>query len=62
MESHERSADSEGSRASVEMRHSHLPMLTDANVIEYNRGRDSIACRGDDQIEALLEFISERLE
>jgi len=62
LEAREHPPGSEGSRAMIELRHSHLPMLADANAIEYDRGRDFVAYCGDDRIEDLLSFVSERLE
>ncbi|GAA0522421.1 DUF7344 domain-containing protein [Halorubrum aquaticum] len=62
LESHGRPIDAEDDRTAIELRHTHLPMLADADVIEYDRGRDYVAYRGDDRTEALLTFVSERLE
>lgn len=62
LESHERVSDTDTSRTAIELRHTHLPMLADANAVTYDRGSEVVAYRGDDRIEALLEFIAERLE
>lgn len=62
LESPERSTGSETGRTAIELRHTHLPILADANAITYDRGSDVVAYRGDEKIEALLEFISEQLE
>ncbi len=62
LEAGERSTGAAEGRTSIELHHSHLPMLADANLIEYNQGRGSIAYRGDDRVENLLEFVSERLD
>ncbi|WP_128905533.1 DUF7344 domain-containing protein [Halorubrum amylolyticum] len=62
LESRGRPTDSGNGRASIELRHTHLPTLADADLIEYDRGRGSVAYRGDDRVEDLLEFVSERLE
>ncbi len=37
-------------------------MLADANAITYDRGSEVVAYHGDDEIEALLEFVADRLE
>jgi DNA-binding transcriptional ArsR family regulator len=62
IESHEGATDSDAAQTVIELRHTHLPMLADANAITYDRGRESVAYRGDDDLEALLEFLAERLE
>lgn len=56
------STDAERSQRSIELRHTHLPMLAEENVIEYDRERNYVTYRGDDRTEALLTFVSERLE
>lgn len=50
------------SRTSIELYHTHLPTLADANLIAYDRPCDTVAYRGDDRAEALLAFVSERLD
>ncbi|WP_147587292.1 DUF7344 domain-containing protein [Halorubrum lipolyticum] len=62
VESRGRSPDSEGVRTAIELHHTHLPVLADADVIEFDRSRGAVVYRGDDRTEALLEFVSERLE
>ncbi|WP_449272133.1 DUF7344 domain-containing protein [Halorubrum halophilum] len=54
--------DSEAPQIAIELRHTHLPMLADANAITYDRGSEVVAYHGDDEIEALLEFVADRLE
>ncbi|KDS90350.2 hypothetical protein FK85_15815 [Halorubrum saccharovorum] len=54
--------DSETPQIAIELRHTHLPMLADADAITYDRGSEVVAYRGDDEIEALLEFVADRLE
>lgn len=49
-------------KIAIELYHTHLPVLADAEVIEFDRKRGSVAYRGDDRVEALLQFISDRLE
>jgi len=60
IESRDRPTDD--GRTAVELHHAHLPVLADAEVIEFDRERGSVAYRGDDRVEALLEFVSDRLE
>ncbi|WP_123622010.1 hypothetical protein [Halorubrum sp. CSM-61] len=62
IESRERSADSGTARTAIELRHTHLPMLADADAITYDQGSEVVTYRSDEETEALLEFISERLE
>lgn len=62
LESRERSTGCETARTAIELRHTHLPMLADANAITYDRGDEIVAYRGGEETGALLEFISERLE
>ena len=62
--SHGRPDDSQDqrSRMAIELRHTHLPMLADANLISYDREHETVTYRGDERAEALLAFITERLE
>lgn len=56
------SGDAERSQLSIELRHTHLPMLAEENMIEYDRERNYVAYRADDRTEALLTFVADRLE
>lgn len=49
-------------RASVELHHTHLPKLAGAGLIEYDQRSETIRYRSHDRLEALLEFVSARLE
>ncbi len=62
LESRGQPTDSESVHASIELHHTHLPTLADADVIEFDRTHSSVTYRGDDRVEALLEFVAERLE
>lgn len=46
----------------IELRHTHLPMLAEANIIEYDTRSDTIQYRPTDSIETLLQFVSAHLE
>ena len=50
------------SQTAIELRHTHLPMLADASLIAYDREDEIVTYRGGERVEALLAFISERLE
>lgn len=49
-------------RAAVELHHTHLPKLADAGLIEYDQGKGTVRYLPNDRLEALLEFVSTRLE
>lgn len=59
-----RPADSQDqrSRTAIELRHTHLPMAADADLVAYDREQETVTYHGDDRVEALLAFIDERLE
>lgn len=57
-----RGRPTDGEMIAIELYHTHLPVLADAEVIEFDRERDSVAYCGDDHVETLLQFISDRLE
>ncbi|MFC6753716.1 DUF7344 domain-containing protein [Halorubrum tibetense] len=49
-------------RAAIELRHTHLPKLAEANLIEYDRVHGTVSYRGTERTEALLTFIAKTLE
>lgn len=46
----------------AELHHTHLPKLADAGVIEYDSRTGTVRYRSHDRVEALLGFVSSRLE
>ncbi|SFS46911.1 DUF7344 domain-containing protein [Halostagnicola kamekurae] len=46
----------------AELHHTHLPKLADAGVIEYDSRTGTVRYRSHDRVEALLGFVSRRLE
>lgn len=46
----------------AELHHTHLPQLADAGVIEYDSRTGTVRYRSHDRVEALLGFVSSRLE
>lgn len=61
---HGRPDDSQNQRSqtAIELRHTHLPMLANATLIAYDREDEIVTYRGDERVEALLAFITEKLE
>ncbi|WP_050050313.1 hypothetical protein [Halostagnicola sp. A56] len=48
--------------ARAELHHTHLPQLADAGVIEYDSRTGTVRYRSHERVEALLGFVSRRLE
>ena len=46
----------------LELRHSHLPRLADAGVIEYDASADTVRYHPHEGVERLLRFVSSTLE
>lgn len=49
-------------RASVGLRHNHLPKLADAGVVDYDRQGATVRYRPREAVEELLAFVAERME
>ena len=46
----------------IELQHTHLPKLAETGVIEYDRHRRTVRYRSNERVEALVQFVSTRLE